>query len=326
METKRKIFVGSSSESLNEARFIQKMIDKRPGMEAVVWNSDAFDVGRTLLETIESLPFDYHGAVFLVTPDVSCVRNEKKFNAPVANVVFEYGYLAARLTRDRVAICQFENAQIPSDLGGIKVIEIRKYRKKSASALPRNARKELTTWLQRLPTGVVGIPAISQVHGYSGTWNVESKFSLWRGLSVKGQDKIFWEGKAFLVLQEGGERGFGIQVGNLYIAVGKYRARYEVVNEILAASVNKNGNLKLRVRVIRREGPKDKVGTLSALRLRQPLARKDFEIVLKPARDERNELATKQLIGTHEYRSATTVYQKAEEHWEYSGLLGPCCL
>jgi hypothetical protein len=47
------------------------------------------------------------------------------------------------------------------------------------------------------------------------------------------------------------------------------------------------------------------------------LVRKEFEIELKPAPDE----STK-LTGTHEYRSATTIYQKAVERWEYSGLLG----
>src|SRR5215475_2925412 len=120
MTKNRKIFVGSSTEALNEAGFIAKVIEKQPGMEAIVWNGDAFVVGRTLLETIERLPFDYHGAVLLATPDVACNRNRKSFDSPVNNVVFEYGYLAARLGRDRVAICRFKDAEVPSDLGGMK--------------------------------------------------------------------------------------------------------------------------------------------------------------------------------------------------------------
>src|SRR5262249_60732651 len=131
MTKNRTIFVASSTEALNEAGFIAKVIEKQPGMEAVVWNRDAFPVGRTLLETIERLPFDYHGAVLLATPDVSCKRVGRSFSAPVANVVFEYGYLAARLTRERVAICRFKEAEVPSDLGGMKVIDVKEYLKKN---------------------------------------------------------------------------------------------------------------------------------------------------------------------------------------------------
>lgn len=318
MGTIRRIFIGSSSEALKEAAFIREVINKQPGMEGVVWNGDAFSVGRTLLETIEKLPFDYHGAVFLATPDVSCRRDRTTFDAPVANVVFEYGYLSARLSRDRVAICRFKGAEVPSDLGGIKLIDVRKYRKKNASALPKNAETELVGWLAHLPAGVSGIPAISQVHGYSGTWTVESRFLLWRGVELKPGDKISWEGKAFVMIQADGERGSGIQVGCLYIAIGEYMARYDIVNEILTASVDKNGSLKLRLRVVRRDGPKEESGTLSDPRLRDPLARKEFEIELKPVSD-----AADRLMGVHEFRSATTIYQRAEERWEYSGLLAP---
>jgi hypothetical protein len=317
MATVRRIFIGSSSEALKEAILIKEIINKQPGMEAVVWNGDAFVAGRTLLETIERLPFDYHGAVFLATPDVSCKRHRENFEAPVANVVFEYGYLAARLSRDRVAFCRFKKAAIPSDLGGLKVIDVNEYHDRKASALSSGAERDLVSWLRQLPAGIDGIPAISQVHGYSGTWNIESRFSLWRGVELQNEDKVSFEGKAFLVLQADAERGSGVQVGQLYIVIGEYRASYDIVNEILAARVNKDGNLQLRLRVVRREGPKDESGTLSDSRLREPLVRKEFEIELKPAPDESN-----RLIGAHEYRSATTIYQKAVERWEYSGLLG----
>jgi len=315
--TDRKIFVGSSTEALSEASFIANVIRKQPGMEAVIWNRDAFAVGTTLLETIEKLPFDFHGAVLLATPDVSCDRDGKRFRAPVANVIFEYGYLAARLTRKRVAICRFQQAEVPSDLGGMKVVTVNEYRKKHASALPRDAEEELSAWLRDLPAGAGRIPAISQVHGYSGTWTVESRFSLWRGIELKGEDKVFWEGKTYLALQEDGERGSGIQVGDLYIVIGQYRARFEVVNEIVSASVGNGGVLKLRVRVLRREGPKNESGSPSHEAVKEPLPQKEFEIVLHPVAGE-----SKKLEGIHEFRSATTVHQRAHERWEYSGLLG----
>jgi len=145
MTKDRKIFVGSSTEALAEAAFIANVIEKQTGMEAVGWNRDAFAVGRTHCWRQSR---DFHsiitGAVLLATPDVSCKRDGKWFSAPVANVVFEYGYLAARLTRERVAICRFKEAEVPSDRGGMKVIHVKEYLKQNASALPRNAEEALS--------------------------------------------------------------------------------------------------------------------------------------------------------------------------------------
>lgn len=320
MEKTTRIFVGSSREALNVAGLVADVI-RQANMEPIVWNNDAFALGMTLLETIESLPFDYHGAVLLWTPDVSCARAEENFSAPVANVVFEYGYLAARLTRKRVAICRFGNADVPSDLQGMKLVDVQEYLKKKPLALPPEAGGELRGWLEQLPPLAPGIPAVSQTHGYSGTWNVESRFSRWRGRKMEKNDKVYFDGKTFLVLQNDGERGSGIQVGKLYIIVGAYRATWEIVNEVLAASVDEKGILKMRVKVVRREGPKDERGDPPDPSFREDLANKEFDLELKPLPGK-----PKRLRGTHVYRSATVVHQRAVENFEYFGLFGSCCL
>jgi predicted nucleotide-binding protein len=112
MADTRKIFVGSSSEAVKVAELLAKVI-KQAGMEPVVWNT-IFPAGDILLENIEQLPSSVDGAVLVATPDVVCERRGEPFfapvaerrgepfSAPVANVIFEYGYLAARLTRLRV--------------------------------------------------------------------------------------------------------------------------------------------------------------------------------------------------------------------------------
>lgn len=66
-----RIFIGSSSEALKVAKLVARVIEDvgEGGMQPVIWNRDAFVLGMTLLETIESLPLDYHGAVLLATPD-----------------------------------------------------------------------------------------------------------------------------------------------------------------------------------------------------------------------------------------------------------------
>lgn len=320
-ETTR-IFIGSSSEALKVAELVAQVI-KEAGMEPVIWNSDAFVLGMTLLEAIESFPFDYHGAVLLATPDRSCTRGNETILAPVPNVVFEYGYLAGRLTRKRVAICRFDKAEIPSDLQGLKLVEVKDYayKPKKPLALPQGAAGELIDWLKQMPRLAAKIPPVSQVHGYSGTWNVESRFSLWRGVEIEPLDKVYFEGKTFLVLQTDGAKGSGIQIGGLNILVQEYRATYEIVNEVLDATVDEDGTLKMRVRVVRREGPKDARGEPPAPSFKEDLANREFNLELKPAQGK-----VKRLQGLHEYRSATVAYQKAEEHWEYVGLFGSSCL
>jgi len=94
IDTKPRIFVGSSSEAVELARKIGAAIDKA-GMTAVVWDTSAFPVGSTLLERIESLAEEVEGAILLFTPDVHAVRAGKATEEAVSNVIFEYGYLSA---------------------------------------------------------------------------------------------------------------------------------------------------------------------------------------------------------------------------------------
>lgn len=270
-----------------------------------------FAVGRTLLETIERLPVDFHGAVLLVTPNVT------------PNVFIEYGYLAARLTRARVAICKFGPAEMPVDLGGMKYVDFSQYDySRKPTHLDPERVNELKEWLRQIPRLAEGISPVSQVHGYSGTWNVESRFSLWRGTEIQPDDKVYFEGKAFLVLQADGERGSGIQVGKLSIRIGEYAAAYDILNEILSASVDQKGTLRMLVKVIRREGPKEMPrGKLDETKYPESLPRKEFLVEVAPDPDR-----PETMRGTHWYRTAAKVYQEAEERWEYAHLFGSSCL
>jgi hypothetical protein len=74
---------------------ISKVIESER-MTPVMWDANAFMLGRTLIEQIESFPFEFSGAVLLVTPDLRCRREGyEPFMAPVPNIIFEYGYLGA---------------------------------------------------------------------------------------------------------------------------------------------------------------------------------------------------------------------------------------
>jgi hypothetical protein len=212
------------------ANSVAAVIDE-VGLQPVVWN-DLFPAGDILLERIEHLPDEMAGAVLLATPDVDCVRGDARFRAPVANVTFEYGYLVGRLTRRRVAICEFEDVQMPSDLDGITVIEAGRFEHAVHQDLAEPAKQQLRGWLSRLPQLADGVPTTRHLHGYSGTWNTQNRFELWAGNSIAGGDDVYFDGKAFLFLDPAGTHGSGVQVGTVHISLGNYRARYEVLNEV----------------------------------------------------------------------------------------------
>jgi hypothetical protein len=322
MSEPRKIFIGSSTEALPAAEAVADLV-RSSGLQPVVWNADAFVPGSTLLETIEGIPIEFDGAVLLATPDVTCQRQSDSFTAPTANVVFEYGYLAAHLTRRRVAICRFSSGGVPvtlpSDIEELKVVKCGDFVPDSPVVLGENAQRDLLGWLrQGLPRLAGGMPPASQVHGYSGTWNVQNRFSLWRGIEIREPDAVYFDGKAFLALQPDGKEGSGVQVGRLYVFVGPYRATYDVVNEILKAAVDDKGEhvgtLRMRVRVLRRQ-PIEELGEPSDPRLRGGLANPEFGLVLHCVPEE-----PKKLHGTHEYKRADRLFQSSEETYEYFGL------
>jgi hypothetical protein len=288
------------------------------GMTPVVWDTGAFPVGSTLLERIESLAEDFEGAVLLFTPDVHSVRNGHTAEEPVSNVMFEYGFLSARLTRRRVAICLFEDAALPSDLHGVKVINAGgvDYRAMAARGveystpnLPAHMISELKLWLEGLPRRAEHVPPVIQLHGYSGTWEIETRFKVWRGIPVTPPNEIFWFGFTSLFIPSDGRGGKGVMYGSNHVNWNGYRSRHDVVNDVRDATVNERGVLTLRVMFLRRQLINES-GPLPDERFQTDLPEKDFYIHLEPAAGWPRELR-----GVHEYTRGTETYQHAVERY-----------
>jgi len=316
MANTRKIFVGSSSEAVNTAELAGKVIEQA-GMEPVLWNT-IFPAGEILLENIEQLPSSVDGAVLVATPDVDCTRSGERFSAPVANVIFEYGHLAARLTRKRVAICRFEGAEMPSDLEGMTVVPAGKYEKDDNGEplpLPEDATSKLRSWLRRLVPLAGGISPVSRVHGYSGRWKIQNRFSRWRDIELGENDTVYFDGTAFLLIQVAGEKGYGTQTGNVHISVDHYRARYKIANEVLSATVDEEGTLKMTVKVLSRVLIEEEGKPLDDRFLGALFGSGTFELVLKRVPGE-----SKRLRGPHEYRVANRIHSISEENYEYLGF------
>ena len=315
-----RIFIGSSSEALSLAQVVREMIDNHKSTEAVLWKTAAFPPGVILLEQIERLPDDVVGAVLLATPDLECCRNQTSFSAPIANIVFEYGYLSARLGRRRVCILQFDEVHLPSDLEGVMIIKEKQYQYQSGAPAPlsESTKESLWQWLNQLPSLTPQLPPISQVHGYSGTWNVRNRFTRWRDQDVQSGDLVYFNGKTFLLFESDGKRGSGVQIGKLHVSIGEYRVTREVVNEIIKAEIDDDGTVRLRLRIIRsRIIPGTEQGIEGAdPRLREDLGNIEFPLELTSAKDE---VAT--LRGPHEFeRGADEKVQLADEKFAHFGL------
>jgi len=239
------------------------------------------------------------------------VRAGKESNAPIANIILEYGYLAARLGRARVAICRVERTDLPSDLDGEKLIEVVGSHEEAMA----KAKRELQFWLRDLPPLAESFPAICQVHGYSGTWKVDNKFSWWRGVEIQERDAVYFNGECYLVLPWDGTDGSGVQVGELCVYVGQYQARYQIVNKVFDAKLKPDGTLSMKVTVLRRQMTDEK-GTLPDSRLREELDKKVFDIELNPVSNE-----TKKFTGKHHYRHLR-LRQTADEEYVYLRLSG----
>lgn len=168
--------------------------------------------------------------------------------------------------------------------------------------------------------------SVYQVHKYSGTWIGQNSFSRWRRRNIIEPDKVSFDGKSLLVIPISGEGGVGVQIGRLQVRIDNYHATYEIVNEVQRASVDKDGTLRMQVKVIRRQliaeapsAPKDAHAKDPYADLRGRLENPSFMVVLKPVADT----TPLQLEGSHQHEDTLYKDQIASEKYVYVGLFGP---
>jgi hypothetical protein len=245
----KRIFIGSSSEALGEAKQIFSILlddDVKP----VIWN-DIFPPSILTFQAIEKESREVSGAIIVATPDDRSIIRRRKYWVPRTNVMIEYGYFSAILGRERIALCKYEDVTLTTDLMGLTYIDMGKFPEPGDTRiLTTDVSDKIRKWAKSLPDVFNGIPNSDVLHGYSGTWEIMMSFEKWRGHIIREPDYAMVTGKMILhiPMPSFGEsvQGSGSALAQLSASVNGLSADFLVSDEISYVQVEKDGTLKFK--------------------------------------------------------------------------------
>jgi Predicted nucleotide-binding protein containing TIR-like domain len=272
----KEIFIGSSKEGLEQAMQVAAALSEAKDVKPLLW-TEVFKLGDITFMGIENIASRVAGAVFLATPDDESVIRERRIRTPRANVLFEYGYLTAMLTRRRVALCLYSGVELPSDFAGLTYVPMGTF--EPTRPLDHQASVKLKSWATELPTVQVGFAPTCQLHGYSGLWHTEIVYQVWRRIQFKDPDYAALSGKTILQISSDGDGGTGCFFGNFQVQIGGCYAEFEISDRVIDVKVLGDGSMKIRN------------GLQSRQRIRlegDPPQRDGFEPDLRGARGDRS--------------------------------------
>ena len=300
----KRIFIGSSSEAKHQATLVADILRSVPGIEPILWY-EYFDVGEITFLGIEKLASILHGAVLLATPDDDSVIRGSSVLTPRANVLFEYGYLTAALGRNRVALCRYEPAQLPSDFHGLTYVSMGGFNPNDPIASDCSVR--LVKWAENLADAPLGLGATQLCHGLSGRWNYEVIYELWRRIPISGADFAVVEASLHLDIPADGLFASGNLIGRLQTQVGNCFAEFRVAEIIRELRCTATGGLIIKMETYSRQ-------LLTPLLVAPPQT-DGYEQTLKAAQTfqfavEPDAVLPKTLVGVYETYFAGAIYSK----------------
>lgn len=118
---KPRIFIGSSSEGADKARFIQKQLSNIANCQ--VWSEDFFENNKSYFESLNEGATLYDFAIMLATADDVQLKRDALEAVARDNVLFEFGLYVGRIGRHRSFFIKEKGLDLPSDLYGIKLFE-----------------------------------------------------------------------------------------------------------------------------------------------------------------------------------------------------------
>jgi hypothetical protein len=304
----KEVFIGSSKEGLEHAVQVAAVLAEVEGVKPILW-TECFKLGDITFTAIEDIARRVAGAAFLATPDDDAVIREARVRTPRANVLFEYGYLTAMLTRSRVALCRYSGVELPTDFAGLTYVPMGAF--EAGRPLDSQAKARLKSWAAELPAVQAGFSPTCQMHGYSGVWQTETVYEVWRRIQFKDPDYAVLRGKVVLQIPPDGNGGAGCFYGNMQVQVGDCYAEFEISDRVMDAKVFADGSMKIRNTVqsrqrIRLEGqPPQRDGFEQDYR-----GAREIELTMRCPADEPGVLR-----GIFESEVGGNIYSKAAGKW-----------
>jgi hypothetical protein len=304
----KEIFIGSSKEALEHAKQVAAVLSELKDVKPILW-TECFKLGDITFLGIESIARRAAGAVFLATPDDDSVIREQRVRTPRANVLFEYGYLTAMLTRSRVALCRYGGVELPSDFAGLTYVPMGTF--EPTKPFDQQAVARIRSWAMELPAIQTGFSPTCQLHGYSGVWQTETVYQVWRRMEFKDPDYAVLRGNMILQISPNGESGAGCFYGNMQVQIGDCYAEFEISDRVVEAKVFGDGSMKIRNTIqsrqrIRLEGnPPQRDGFESDLR-----GAREIELVMYCPPEEPGVLR-----GNFSSDVGGNIYSKATGKW-----------
>jgi hypothetical protein len=116
------VFLGYSSQADEVANQLSRFLTEKLKLRIYDWKN--FPTGKSIWEAIEDAERLTNCGIFLFMEDDLIGSGKNKKFAPRDNVVFEAGYFAGAKRKSRSLVVREKNAKIPSDFGGILVLEL----------------------------------------------------------------------------------------------------------------------------------------------------------------------------------------------------------
>jgi len=122
------VFIGSSSEGIEIARYLQSELNRYGACETTVWDQGIFELSQSTIESLENAARRADFAVLIATADDTADVRGQSRSVARDNVIFEMGLFIGALGRERTYIVADQDAdlQLPSDLSGLTYVPYRR--------------------------------------------------------------------------------------------------------------------------------------------------------------------------------------------------------
>jgi hypothetical protein len=119
---KKRIFIGSSSEELETAKIVQKLLEN--DFDVVIWNENLWDksifkLNNNFLHDLLKAPLKFDFGILIGSPDDKVEVRGKEYLQARDNILFELGLFIGRLGIQRCSFLVHEDVKELSDLSGI---------------------------------------------------------------------------------------------------------------------------------------------------------------------------------------------------------------